>query len=58
MQPLSAAQSWAAEDPEHRQAGVVEGVNHYTITLGRLGATAVADAISELALMNAPTTGS
>jgi pimeloyl-ACP methyl ester carboxylesterase len=52
MQPLAAAQRWAAEDPDRRQARLVDGVNHYTITLGRSGAAAVADAISALALMN------
>jgi pimeloyl-ACP methyl ester carboxylesterase len=46
MQPLVAAQAWADEDPSRRSVALVEGVNHYTITLGHVGAKAVADAIS------------
>jgi pimeloyl-ACP methyl ester carboxylesterase len=46
MQPLAAARAWAAEDPARRSATLIEGVNHYTLTLGRVGAAAVADAIS------------
>jgi pimeloyl-ACP methyl ester carboxylesterase len=45
MQPMPLAEAWAAEDPERRQATLVQGVNHYTITLGETGAAAVADAI-------------
>nr|MDQ2897560.1 alpha/beta hydrolase [Actinomycetota bacterium] len=41
MQPLALVQEWAAADPEHRRAVPVAGVNHYTITLGARGATAV-----------------
>jgi pimeloyl-ACP methyl ester carboxylesterase len=47
MQPLALAQAWAAEMPHQRQATLVGGVNHYTITLGATGATAVAGAIAE-----------
>jgi pimeloyl-ACP methyl ester carboxylesterase len=46
MQPFAAAQAWARDDPSRRRATLVEGVNHYTITLGRRGARAVADAIA------------
>jgi pimeloyl-ACP methyl ester carboxylesterase len=46
MQPLDAAQAWAAEDPSRRSVRSVDGANHYTITLGRVGAPAVADAIA------------
>lgn len=47
MQPLAQAQAWAAAAPD-RRAQLVEDVNHYTITLGARGASAVADAIAEL----------
>lgn len=46
MQPLPVARAWAAADPERRSVTPVEGVNHYTITLGTIGAAAVADAIA------------
>jgi pimeloyl-ACP methyl ester carboxylesterase len=46
MQPLAAAHAWAAGDPERRSVALVPGVNHYTITLGRDGAGAVADAVA------------
>jgi lipase len=49
MQPLAAAQAWAAEDPERRTARLVEDVNHYTLTLGATGASAIADAIATAA---------
>ncbi|MDQ6731815.1 MAG: hypothetical protein M3022_16390 [Actinomycetota bacterium] len=42
MEPLALVQEWAAADPEHRRAVPVAAVNHYTITLGTRGATAVA----------------
>ncbi len=42
MQPLSIVQAWADADPVHRRVVPVAGVNHYTITLGARGATAVA----------------
>src|SRR5437588_605258 len=45
MQPLSLVQSWAAQAPELREAIPVPDVNHYTITLGRSGARAVAEAV-------------
>lgn len=45
MQPMPLAEAWAAEAPEQRQASLVAGVNHYTITLGTAGAAAVAAAI-------------
>lgn len=43
MQPLELVSAWAAADPGRRQAVPVPDVNHYTITLGRRGAAAVAD---------------
>jgi hypothetical protein len=49
MQPLDAAHAWVAEDPARRSAQLVEGVNHYTLTLGARGAAAVADAIATVA---------
>jgi pimeloyl-ACP methyl ester carboxylesterase len=48
MQPLATAEAWAAEDPAQRSATLVPDVNHYTITLGRPGASAVADAVASL----------
>jgi lipase len=48
MQPLAAAEAWAAEDPERRSVDLVAGVNHYTITLGRAGAARVADELAEI----------
>ena len=49
MQPLRRVQAWAAEDPDRREAILVPGVNHYTITLGAGGAAAVADTIAAAA---------
>jgi pimeloyl-ACP methyl ester carboxylesterase len=46
MQPLPLANSWAAADPDRREAVVIPDVNHYTISLGAHGAAAVADAIA------------
>jgi pimeloyl-ACP methyl ester carboxylesterase len=46
MQPFPLVQAWAAERPDQRQASPVADVNHYTITLGPRGATAVAAAIA------------
>ena len=46
MQPLELAQTWALQDPAHRQAVLIPRVNHYTITLGAAGAAAVAGAIA------------
>jgi lipase len=46
MQPLELCQGWAAAAPDRRQATLVENVNHYTIVLGRPGASVVADAIA------------
>jgi lipase len=46
MQPLALAQAWADEAPERRQAVLVPDVNHYAITLGAVGAAAVADAVA------------
>jgi pimeloyl-ACP methyl ester carboxylesterase len=46
MQPLPLAREWAEEAPEQRRALLVDGVNHYTITLGAAGAAAVADVIA------------
>jgi pimeloyl-ACP methyl ester carboxylesterase len=45
MQPFESAERWAADRPE-RRAMLVEGVNHYSITLGATGAAAVAEAIA------------
>jgi pimeloyl-ACP methyl ester carboxylesterase len=45
MQPLVLAQAWAAEDPGRRRASLVADVNHYTITLGAAGASAVAETV-------------
>jgi pimeloyl-ACP methyl ester carboxylesterase len=42
MQPLEIGRAWAAADPGHRRVVPVADVNHYTITLGRRGAAAVA----------------
>jgi pimeloyl-ACP methyl ester carboxylesterase len=46
MQPLQIAEEWAAEEPRRRSATLVPDVNHYTITLGSSGASAVASAIA------------
>jgi hypothetical protein len=46
MQPLPIANTWAAADPDRREAVLVPDVNHYTISLGAPGAAAVADAIA------------
>lgn len=46
MQPIELAQEWVAEDPRRRTASLVPDVNHYTITLGAAGASAVARAIA------------
>jgi pimeloyl-ACP methyl ester carboxylesterase len=45
MQPLAAANLWASERPE-RRAYPIDDVNHYTITLGAAGASAVAELIA------------
>jgi lipase len=47
MQPMALAEAWVAESPDQRQARLVPGVNHYTITLGARGAAAVASAITD-----------
>ena len=44
MQPLELARAWAGENPSLREAALIPGVNHYTITLGARGAAAVAEA--------------
>ena len=49
MQPIELADAWAANDSERRRAVLVPDVNHYTITLGRSGADAVAEALLEAA---------
>jgi len=49
MQPLALVQEWAAQDPGQRRAIQVDDVNHFTIVLGRRGATVVADEIAALA---------
>lgn len=46
MQPFELASAWAAAAPDRREAILVPAVNHYTITLGRDGARAVAGAIA------------
>jgi pimeloyl-ACP methyl ester carboxylesterase len=46
MQPMELARAWAGEDPQRRSAMLVPDVNHYSITLGAAGASAVADAIA------------
>ncbi len=46
MQPFELAEAWAAGKPEMREAILVPGANHYTITLGRQGAQAVAGALA------------
>jgi lipase len=48
MQPIEAAQRWAAEDPARRSVALVPDVNHYTITLGQAGAARVADEIARI----------
>ncbi len=48
MQPLALVQKWAAEAPGTRHAIQVPDVNHYTIALGRAGAAAVAQTLSEV----------
>jgi lipase len=45
MQPLALCEDWAAER-DNRTVVPVEGVNHYTITLGARGAGATATAIA------------
>ncbi|MGI8430153.1 MAG: alpha/beta fold hydrolase [Solirubrobacteraceae bacterium] len=47
--PLGLARSWAARAPAQRRATLVEGANHYTITLGARGAAAAADALAAAA---------
>jgi lipase len=44
MQPLELCEAWAASGPD-RAVELVEGVNHYTITLGARGAAATAAAV-------------
>jgi pimeloyl-ACP methyl ester carboxylesterase len=46
MQPIELAQGWADEDPRRRSARLVPDVNHYTITLGRAGASEVAEEVA------------
>jgi pimeloyl-ACP methyl ester carboxylesterase len=46
MQPIEQARTWAAQDPQRRTATLVADVNHYTITLGAAGASAVARTIA------------
>jgi pimeloyl-ACP methyl ester carboxylesterase len=46
MQPIELAEQWAAEDSGRRAVTLVPDVNHYTITLGLPGASAVARAIA------------
>jgi len=45
MQPLQLAQAWARQAPG-RNARLVAGTNHYTITLGARGAAAVAEELA------------
>jgi lipase len=46
MQPLELARAWAGRAPG-RGARLIEGTNHYTITLGRRGADAVAKELAQ-----------
>jgi lipase len=46
MQPLEAAQRWAADHPATRRVVFLPGLNHYTITLAERGASAVAEQIT------------
>jgi pimeloyl-ACP methyl ester carboxylesterase len=46
VQPLEIVEEWVAEEPRGRSATLVPDVNHYTITLGSSGASAVASAIA------------
>lgn len=46
MQPIELAHAWAEENPQ-RSAELIEGVNHYTITLGARGAAFVAQALAD-----------
>lgn len=46
MQPNEIVAAWVAGAPERRRAVAVADTNHYTIAMGRTGATAVADAIA------------
>ena len=46
MQPIELARSWVQGDPRRRAARLIEGVNHYSITLGATGARAVAQALA------------
>jgi pimeloyl-ACP methyl ester carboxylesterase len=45
MQPIELCAEWAAQAPALRSAVEIDDVNHYSILLGRRGASAVADAI-------------
>jgi lipase len=54
MQPLAIVQSWAAQDPQRRQAIEVPDVNHYTIAWGAHGAAIVADEIARAASLTSP----
>lgn len=45
MQPLTLCQGWAAEHPD-RAVVLIEGTNHYSITLGARGAAATAAEIT------------
>jgi pimeloyl-ACP methyl ester carboxylesterase len=47
MQPMWLAEQWAAEAPADREAILVPDVNHYSITLGRRGARAVAEVVAQ-----------
>jgi len=48
MQPIAHAQAWAAQGPQLRTATLIADVNHYTITLGAAGASAVARTIADV----------
>jgi pimeloyl-ACP methyl ester carboxylesterase len=47
MQPFELAEAWAAGSPRLRKVMLIPELNHYTITLGRSGAAAVAGVLLE-----------
>ncbi len=47
LQPAPLAHAWAGAAPELRRVVEVPDVNHYTLTLGRAGAAAVARAVAD-----------
>jgi lipase len=47
MQPAELVRAWVAGAPRERAMVTVDDVNHYTITMGRRGADAVAQAVRD-----------